>query len=125
MDLADHVVFHGWVEDIPAWLDDKHFLLTTSVFESFGYGIAEAMAAGLKPLIHNFPGAARLYPSELTFNTVAQCVDAALSDDYAPAAYRRFVRKTTVLNFSFGGLTGFFKKSWRDGVLESWSVGGG
>lgn len=110
MGLADHVVFHGWVDDIPAWLDDKHFLLTTSVFESFGYGIAEAMAAGLKPLIHNFPGAARLYPRELTFNTIAQCVDSALSDDYAPAAYRRFVEENYRLEFQLRGIDRVLQK---------------
>ncbi len=91
MGLSDRVIFHGWVKDVPAWLADKHFLLSTSVFESFGYGIAEAMATGIKPLIHNFPGASGLYPRQLIFNTVADCVDAALSDDYTPVLYRRFI----------------------------------
>lgn len=104
MGLTDHVVYHGWVEDIPAWLRDKHFLISTSVFESFGYAIAEAMATGIKPLIHNFPGAARLYPPELLFNTISDCVDSALSDDYTPAAYRRFIEENYRLEFQLRGI---------------------
>ncbi|MFH1985911.1 MAG: tetratricopeptide repeat protein [Pseudomonadota bacterium] len=91
MGLTEHVLFHGWVEDMNEWLADKHYLVSTSVFESFGYGIAEAMAAGIKPLIHNFPGARRLFPEKLLFNTVGDMVRMTLEDDYQPAVYRRFI----------------------------------
>ncbi|MBI9086551.1 MAG: glycosyltransferase [Desulfobacterales bacterium] len=104
MGLTDHVVYHGWVEDVPVWMADKHFLISTSVFESFGYAIAEAMATGIKPLIHNFPGASSLYPRELLFNTVSDCVNSALSDDYTPVAYRRFIEENYRLEFQLRGI---------------------
>lgn len=104
MALTDHVVFHGWVEDVNAWLADKHYLVSTSVFESFGYGIAEAMATGIRPLIHNFPGARRLFPEHLLFNTVGEMVRMAMDDDYRPADYRRFIQDNYHLGFQLKGI---------------------
>lgn len=89
--LQDHVHFHGWVDDIDAWLEDKSFLVSTSVLESFGMGIAEGMAKGLKPIIHNWVGAEHIFPRKYLFNTVAEFSDLVLEDDYEPAAYRRFI----------------------------------
>ncbi|UCD63413.1 MAG: glycosyltransferase [Candidatus Zixiibacteriota bacterium] len=56
------VTFNGWVEDMPQWYRDKDYIISTSLFESFHYSIAEGMACGLMPLIHNWYGARRLYP---------------------------------------------------------------
>lgn len=46
--------------DTVKWLDEigANFLLSASHWESLGYTIAEAMAMGIKPLIHETPGAA-------------------------------------------------------------------
>jgi glycosyltransferase involved in cell wall biosynthesis len=104
MDLSDHVIFHGWVTDMDDWLADKHYLLSTSVFESFGYGIVEAMATGIKPLIHNFPGARMLYPERLIFNTVDDMIRLAADGDYRPSAYRRFVETNYHLDFQLSGI---------------------
>jgi glycosyltransferase involved in cell wall biosynthesis len=104
MGLTGHVIFHGWVADVNAWLADKHFLVSASVFESFGYGIAEAMAAGVKPLIHHFPGARRIYPENLLFNTVGEFVRLALEDDYRPRRYRRFIEENYRLEYQLQGI---------------------
>lgn len=62
------VYFDGWVEDMPSWYADKSFVVSTSLFESFHYSIAEGMACGLIPLIHNWYGAGDLYPHGFLFN---------------------------------------------------------
>ena len=58
--------------DTMKWLDeiDANFLLSASHWESFGYTIAEALACGIKPLIHNTPGAHANWPDTKwgTFN---------------------------------------------------------
>lgn len=69
------VSFDGWVEDIPAYLRDKDYVISTSLFESFHYSIAEGMAAGVIPLIHDWMGAEYIYPSEFLFTTPAACVE--------------------------------------------------
>jgi glycosyltransferase involved in cell wall biosynthesis/Flp pilus assembly protein TadD len=69
------VSFDGWVDDVPGYLRDKDYVISTSLFESFHYSIAEGMASGLAPLIHDWFGASYLYPEEFLFTTPQTCVD--------------------------------------------------
>lgn len=67
--------FDGWVDDMAQWYADKDFVISTSLFESFHYSIAEGMASGLMPLIHNWYGADNLYPQDFFFDDPDQCLD--------------------------------------------------
>lgn len=98
--LEKHVQFFGHVENIAKWLNSEkvNYLLTTSIFESFGYGIAEAMAMGYRPLINNFPGADGLWPAECLFSSVDDLVRMISDDDaYKPLEYRHFVEERYAL----------------------------
>ncbi|NQT03904.1 MAG: glycosyltransferase family protein, partial [Planctomycetes bacterium] len=44
LDLRDVVFFDGWQEDVRSWLEDKHYVVSTSIIESQGMGLLEAMA---------------------------------------------------------------------------------
>ena len=68
------VVEDGYVEDMPAWYADKDYILSSSIFESFQYAVAEGMACGLLPLIHQWPGADDIYNPATTFCTPDECV---------------------------------------------------
>jgi glycosyltransferase involved in cell wall biosynthesis len=68
------VHFDGWVKDMPEWYADKDFVISTSLFESFHYSIAEGMASGLMPLIHNWYGAGNVYPKEYLFEDPDDCL---------------------------------------------------
>ncbi len=68
------VHFHGWVDDMPKWYADKGYVISTSLFESFHYSIAEGMACGLLPLIHDWYGADNLYPSKHLFGDPDDCL---------------------------------------------------
>ena len=68
------VSFDGWVKDVPAYLRDKDFVMSTSLFESFHYSIAEGMASGVLPLIHDWLGADQLYPKRYVFTIPADSV---------------------------------------------------
>jgi len=92
LNLQDNVHLYGWVDDIPHWLENKNYLLSTSIHESFGYGIAEAMAAGIKPVIHNFPGAKEIFKSEYLFNNLDELVEMITSDNYESEEYRKFIK---------------------------------
>lgn len=63
------VFFDGWVEDVAAYMRDKDFVMSTSLFESFHYSIAEGMSSGVLPLIHDWLGADQLYPKRYVFTT--------------------------------------------------------
>jgi len=87
--LSRMLQFDGVVHDMPAWYADKGVLLSTSMYESFGVNIGEAMAVGAFPVIHDFPGADRLWPSECLFAAVDEAVE--LIRLARPGLYRDWV----------------------------------
>jgi hypothetical protein len=97
LDLRNVVFFDGWQPDVRSWLEDKHYIVSTSIIESQGMGLLEAMACGLKPAIHNFPGASQIFPSEYLFNIAEEFCDQVCSGAYEPEQYRRFVEQRYAL----------------------------
>lgn len=93
MGLQDHVMMEGWVDDIPAWLEDKHFLISTSVHEGCPYNILEAAACGVKPVVHHFQGAEKLFPQTWLFRDVDEFVNIVQSKEYNSYDYRDWIIK--------------------------------
>lgn len=91
--LTEAVVFDGWQADINHWLADKHYIVSSSTIESQGMGILQGMACGLKPVVHNFPGACEIYPEEFLFDTPGEFCEQILSGAYEPGRYRQFVER--------------------------------
>lgn len=91
--IKDSTFFEGRVADISSWLDDKDFILSTSIREGHPVNVVEGMAKGLKPIIHNFPGAKSLYPSAWIFNTAQECRDIVLGANRNRGDYRAYVQK--------------------------------
>jgi len=104
MGLEGAVVLHRHVEDVADWLKDKDALISASIRESFGYNIGEAMSCGVRPAIHNFPGASSIFPPELIFNTVDQCRDILLADGPAPQDLRAYALKSWPLKLQLAKL---------------------
>ena len=118
------MTLHGQV-DTTKWLDEigANFLLSASNWESLGYTIAEAMALGIKPLIHDTPGASTNWMSSCTtrfwrsFASLNELVFAGTGqgggvvwdtvDGYNSHAYRHYVEKyldTMKLSAEFAAL---------------------
>jgi len=93
LELTDVVLFEGWQQDVNSWLQDKHYIISGSIGQGQGVGLLEGMACGLKPVIHNFPGANQIFPPEFLFNISEQFCQQILSDQYEPERYRRFVEE--------------------------------
>jgi glycosyltransferase involved in cell wall biosynthesis len=103
--------FDGPVADMPAWYADKGVLLSTSMYESFGLNIGEAMAVGAFPVVHDFPGADLLWPEECLFAGIDEAV--ALIRSARPFLYRDWVadryglaRQVAAVLDILGGLAG-------------------
>ena len=87
--LEGVVRFHGAIADMPAWYADKGVLLSTSMYESFGLNIGEAMAVGAFPVVHDFPGAELLWPEECLYASIDDAV--ALIRSARTGLYRDWV----------------------------------
>ena len=91
MGLENNILMAGWIENIPDWLDDKDYIICTSVLEGHPMGLMEAMAAGIKPIIHNFVGARDYYPKRFIWNTIPDFIKMVRSDEYNSEDYRSFI----------------------------------
>lgn len=89
LELGEMIRFDGHVADIASWYADKGVLLSTSMYESFGLNIGEAMAVGAFPVVHAFPGAERLWPEESLFASIDHAV--ALIRSARPHLYRDWI----------------------------------
>lgn len=89
--LEGSVFVDGWQGDMNGWFADKDYIVCTSVIESQGMGVLEGMAHGLKPVVHNFPGAAKTFSKECLFNTCDEFCIHVLSENHRPIDYREFV----------------------------------
>jgi glycosyltransferase involved in cell wall biosynthesis len=79
------------VQDINVFLEDKDFILLTSFKEAFSYVSAEAMAKGIKPLIHHFWGAETVWDKKYLWEKVSD-VKSMLEGSYEPEVYRRYIK---------------------------------
>ncbi len=79
--LGGAVSFDGW-QDAAEWLGDKDYLVSTAYGEGLPVSILEAMARGVKPLVHTWPGARDFFPPECLFRTVDEFVAAVLEGPF-------------------------------------------
>ncbi|MBU5299075.1 glycosyltransferase [Clostridium sporogenes] len=91
--LEKNIIFYGWQKDINKWLEDKNYLICTSVLESQGLGIMEAMSKGIRPLIHNFVGAKEVYPEKCVWSSLDDIVNMLSDENYSSIEYRNFIEK--------------------------------
>ena len=95
--LSRNVIMCGWIDGINEWLKDVNYVISTSMHESFGYGIAEAMASGCKPVIHGFVGADKIWGKDKLFYSVDQAVEMICNDKFDSNEYRKYIQE----NYNF------------------------
>jgi len=108
LELSNIVLFDGWQEDVNCWLQDKHFVASAGIGQSQEMGLLQGMACGLKPVIHNFPGASEMFPPDLLFNISEQFCERILADRYEPESYRRFAEERYPLRNQLEKINGIF-----------------
>ena len=75
------------------WLEDKDYLLSPSIIEGNPNNIIEAMAKGIKPVVHNWQGASDQFPADTIFNSVAEAVRMITEPSYPSWQYRQWVEQ--------------------------------
>lgn len=91
--------FVNVVDDVNEFLEDKNYLLHASHKEAFSAATAEAMAKGIKPVLHRFYGADDLWPG-MTWDSIDQAIEMITNQEYDSTSYRQYLidhRYTTPL----------------------------
>ena len=89
--LAGAVAFEGWQDNVAAWLEDKHYVVSAAMGEGHPVNVLEAMARGIKPLVHTWPGARGFFPPDCLWRDPDEFCRSVLEGDYEPARYRDWV----------------------------------
>lgn len=82
------VHFYGFVEDMDGWWDHMDYCLSTSFTEGNPNNVLEAMAKGIMPVVHNWPGAKAQFS---TFDTADEAAEIITRGDYSSEKYRGIV----------------------------------
>lgn len=80
-----------FVDDLNAWWEDKNYALLASKKEAFSYATAEAMAKGIKPILHQFLGYEPLWGDMPTWAFIDEAVEMITEDKYDSKSYRQFL----------------------------------
>lgn len=89
--IEDNVIYDGWQDNVDQWLEDKNYILCTSVLESQNMSVMQAMCKGIKPIVHNFVGARGIYTGKYIWNTIDEAVESIRNEQYNSEEYRSFV----------------------------------
>ena len=100
-------------DKLPKFMENMHFILSASVFESQGMGIIEAMCCGLQPIIFDFPGAKNIFPQEWLWIDYEE-FESIITESYEPKLYHNYA----VENYSIERNIHQYKNLIR-GVLEN------
>jgi len=100
--LRDCVKFYPWTNDLCAWYADKDYFFSASREESFHYALAEAMACGLKPVIHCWRSSRDFYDDQWIFRTTEEA--ALMLQDEPTADDRQEYRAWIADKLSFEGM---------------------
>lgn len=82
--------FVNIVDSVDEFLENKNYLLHASHKEGFSAATAEAMAKGIKPVLHRFYGADALWPG-MTWDSIDQAIEMITEDKYDSASYRQYL----------------------------------
>jgi glycosyltransferase involved in cell wall biosynthesis len=93
--LRRKVYLYGHVptNQLSLWWEQMNYCLSSSISEGNPNNVIEAMAKGLKPVIHNWPGAEDQFPEDLRFSTPEEAAQMITGGAYESSRYRGIVEK--------------------------------
>lgn len=89
--LESNIFFSGWQNNLDNWLENKDYIICTSILESQNMSVMEAMAKGIKPIIHNFVGAKNVYDKTYLWHHIDEAIEMIQSNRYSSSEYRKFI----------------------------------
>lgn len=99
--LKRSVYFYDHIphEQLDLWWEGMNYCLSTSISEGNPNNVIEAMAKGIKPVVHEWPGAVEQF-SPWTFASVSEAIEMIVSCDYDSCSYQNRVKDSfSLANF--------------------------
>jgi glycosyltransferase involved in cell wall biosynthesis len=89
--LNRKIIFYNQIPSqyVDMWLEDKNYILNTAISEGCPNNVLEAMAKGIKPIIHNWPNAKQQF-GKYVFNTIDEALE-MIHSDYNSQEYRNLI----------------------------------
>ncbi|MDN5346228.1 MAG: hypothetical protein PWQ73_741 [Petrotoga sp.] len=56
MKMEDNFMLYNWINELEKFLEDKNYVISTSIHDGHPPNILESMARGIKPIILNYGG---------------------------------------------------------------------
>ena len=86
-----NIEFVNMVDSVDEFLEDKNYLLHASHKEAFSAATAEAIAKGIKPVLHRFFGADDIWPG-ITWSSVDEAIEMITeTNNYHSEKYRDYL----------------------------------
>jgi glycosyltransferase involved in cell wall biosynthesis len=86
------IKFIEWVDNLDEFLEDKNYLLNSSIKEAFSAITAEACAKGIRPLLHAFYGYEPLWgDSGFVWQGIDEAIDMITDGAYDSNSYRDYL----------------------------------
>lgn len=89
--LENNVIYEGWQSELDKWLENKNYILCTSLLESQNISVMQGMSKGIKPIIHNFVAAKEIYLHKYVWNSIDEAVSMISNDEYNSKEYRDYI----------------------------------
>ena len=91
MRLSGVVVMDQTPRNLNAWLRDKHYIVAAGIQGQGWDGVLKGMAAGLRPVVANYPGVEERLDREFVFDLAEDFCRQIQSGSYEPQRYRETV----------------------------------
>jgi len=91
--LSENVVREDVGEGVDRWLEDKDYVLSTGITNASVRTVLVGMAKGLKPVVHDWAGAATVLPGEALFTRADEAVRLIASSRLRSEDYRSYVAR--------------------------------
>jgi glycosyltransferase involved in cell wall biosynthesis len=100
LSISNNVEFLGKMTqpEMVSYLQESDFFLITSIIEGLSQASLEAMACGVVPVIDNYYGSDKAYPSKYIYNTVDDAVEMILNPVGTRKESREFIEERYVLS---------------------------
>lgn len=86
---------HGQIQfnEVDEWLEDKNYLLCVSMTEGNPNNVIEAMAKGIKPIVHAWPGSVEQFGEHVFFTAEEAARMIHPESEYDSEKYRNIVKE--------------------------------